>query len=138
MADDRWYAFSDKEEDEDTLLDCAYDRWEQMGGAAAARGPPFQFTRQPMGPRRRWREVVERAQFIEQLPQLRDPVPGDNIGLALTEALHQAIETELDREQRPPIILSILPSRPTASPTPTKQPIYRGGVFIFTTHRSFG
>ena len=82
-------------------MDRAYDRWEQLGGAAAARGPLFQFTMQPIGRRRRWREVVERAQFNTQLRQLRDPVPGDNIGMALTEALHQAIETELDREQRP-------------------------------------
>ncbi|CAH3184744.1 unnamed protein product [Porites lobata] len=56
---------------------------------------------QPIGRRRRWRNVVERAQFNAQLRQLRDPVAGDNIGMALTEALHQAIETELDREQRP-------------------------------------
>ena len=101
MADDFGYHFSDEEEEEDALLDRAYDRWEQLGGAAAARGPLFQFTMQPIGRRRRWREVVERAQFNAQLRRLRDPVPGDNIGMALTEALHQAIETELDREQRP-------------------------------------
>ena len=59
MAEDRWYYFSDDEED--ALLDRAYDRWEQLGGAAAARGPLFQFTMQPIGRRRRWREVVERA-----------------------------------------------------------------------------
>ena len=100
MAEDPWYHFSDDDE-EDALLDRAYDRWEQMGGAAAARGPLFQFTMQPIGRRRRWRDVVERAQFNAQLRQLRDPVPGDNIGMALTEALHQAIETELGREQRP-------------------------------------
>ena len=35
------------------------------------------------------------------IAQLRDPGPGDNIGMALTEALHHAIETELGREQRP-------------------------------------
>ncbi|CAH3194637.1 unnamed protein product [Porites evermanni] len=93
------YHFSDDEEG-DALLDRAYDRWEQLGGAAA-RGPLFQFTMQPIGRRRRWRDVVERAQFNAQLRQLRDPVPGDNIGMALTEALHQAIETELGREQRP-------------------------------------
>ena len=98
MAEDPWYHFSDDDE-EDALLDRAYDRWEQMGGAAAARGPLFQFTMQPIGRRRRWRDVVERAQFNAQLRQLRDPVPGDNIGMALTEALHQAIETELGREQ---------------------------------------
>jgi len=45
--------------------------------------------------------VLQNCCFHAQLRQLRDPVPGDNIGLALTEALHQAIETELGREQRP-------------------------------------
>ena len=82
-------------------MDRAYDRWEQLGGAAATRGPLFQFHMQPICRQRRWREVVERAQFNAQLRQLRDPVAGDNIGMALTEALHHAIEAELDREQRP-------------------------------------
>ena len=45
--------------------------------------------------------MVEHGQFNAQLRQLQDPVPGDNIGMALTEALHRAIKTELDREQRP-------------------------------------
>ena len=45
--------------------------------------------------------MVKRAQFNAQLRQLRDPVAGDNIGMALTEVLHHAIEMELDREQRP-------------------------------------
>ena len=45
------------------MLDRAYDRWEQLGGAAATRGPLFQFHMQPIGRQRRWREVVERAQF---------------------------------------------------------------------------
>ena len=98
MAEDSWYPDSDEE---DALLNRAYDRWEQLGGAAPARGPLFQFTMQPIGRRRRWRNVVERAQFNAQLRQLRDPAAGDNIGMALTEALHQAIETELGREQRP-------------------------------------
>ena len=128
MADELLYHFSDEDDDEDALLDRAFDRWEQMGGGST-RGPLFQFTMQPIGRRRRWREVVERVQFNAQLRQLRDPVAGDNIGMALTEALHQAIETELGREQRPPIILSILPSLPTGSPTPTKRPILLRGSF---------
>ena len=33
--------------------------------------------------------------------QLRDPAAGDNIGMALTALLHHAIDTELEREQRP-------------------------------------
>ena len=100
MADELLYHFSDEEDDEDALLDQAFVWWEQMGGGSA-RGPLFQFHMEPIGRRRRWREVVERAQFNAQLRQLRDPVAGDNIGMALTEALHQAIEMELEQEQRP-------------------------------------
>ena len=103
-AYDQWeqyYDFSNEEEEEDSILNRAFSRWEQMGGGSAAGGPLFQFTMQPIGRRRRWRNIVERTQFNAQLRQLRDPGPGDNIGMALTEALHQAIETELGREQRP-------------------------------------
>ena len=98
VADNLLYHFSDEDDDVDALLERAFDRWEQLGGGSA-RGPLFQFHMQPIGRRRRWREV-ERAQFNAQLRQLRDPVAGDNIGMALTEALHHAIEAELDREQR--------------------------------------
>ena len=100
MADDILYHFSDEEDGEDALLDRAFDRWEQLRGGSA-RGPLFQFTMQPIGRRRRWRDVVEGAQFNAQLRQLRDPVARDNIWMALTEALHNAIETGLQREQRP-------------------------------------
>ena len=103
-AYDQWeqnYDFSNKKEEEDSILNRAFDRWEQMGGGSAVAGPLFQFTLHPIGRRRHWRDVVERQQFNAQLRQLRNPAPGDNIGMSLTEALHQAIEKELDREQRP-------------------------------------
>ena len=64
-----------------------FDRWEQLGGGST-RGPLFLVHMQPIG---RWHNVVERAQLIAQLRQLRDPVAGYNIGMALTEALHHAI-----------------------------------------------
>ena len=99
--EEQYYDFSNEEEEEDSILNRAFDRWVQMRGGGAARMPLFQFTMQPIGRRRRWRNIVERAQFHAQLRQLRDPSPGDNIGMALIEALHQAIETELGREQRP-------------------------------------
>ena len=98
---DLFYHFSDEEDWEDALLARAYDRCAQLGGGPARRGPLFEFHMQPIGRRRRWREVVERAQFNAQLRQLRDPVDGDDIGLALTEALHQAIEGKLEHQQRP-------------------------------------
>ena len=102
MADEILYHFSDEEDGEEALLDRAFDRWEQLGGGSA-RGPLFQFTMQPIGRRRCWRDVVEWVQFNAQLRQLRNPVAGDNIGMALTltEALHNSIKTELEREQRP-------------------------------------
>ena len=103
-AYDQWeqyYDFSNEEEEEDSILNRAFDRWQQMGGGGAARGPLFQFILSPIGRRRRWRNIVERAQFHAQMRQLRDAGPGDNIGKALIEALHQAIETELNSEQRP-------------------------------------
>ena len=102
MADEILYHFSDEEDGEDALLDRAFDRWEQLGGGSA-RSPLFQFTMQPIGRRRCCRDVVEWVQFNAQLRQLRDPVAGDNIGMALTltDALHNSIKTELEREQRP-------------------------------------
>ena len=93
------YNFSKEDEHEGDILPQAFERWEQMGGSAAS-GPLFEFIMQPIGRRRRWRNVLERAQFNAQLRQLRDPVAGDNIGLALTEALHNAIANEIQREQR--------------------------------------
>ena len=99
---EQYYNFSDEDELQDAILNRAMDRWEQMGGSGVANnGPLFNFKMVPVGKRRTWRNIVERAQFNAQLRQLRDAGPGDNIGMALTEALHQAIETELGREQRP-------------------------------------
>ena len=103
-AYDQWeqyYDFNNEQEEEDSILNRAFDRWQQVAGGGAATGPLFKFSLQPIGRRGRWRNVVERAQFNAQLRQLRDAGPGDNIGMALIEALHQAIETELGREQRP-------------------------------------
>ena len=95
IMDDRdlFYHFSDEEDGKDALLARAYDHWAQLGGGPARRGP--------IGRRRRWRYVVERAQFNAQLRQLRDPVDGDDVGLALTEALHQAIARKLEHQHRP-------------------------------------
>ena len=98
---DLFYHFSDEEDGEDALLARAYDRWAQLGGGPASRGPLFEFHMQPIGRRRGWRDVVERPQFNAQLRQLRNSVDGDDVRLALTEALHQAIERELKHQHRP-------------------------------------
>ena len=99
--DNTLYNFSDEDELEDAILNRAMDRWEQMEGGGATSGPLFKFTLREIGKRRTWRNVVERAQFNAQLIQSRQPEDGDNIGLALTEALYKAIEKELIRQNRP-------------------------------------
>ena len=98
---EQYYDFSNEDEDTDQFLNRAFDRWQQMGGGGAARGPLFQFTMNPFGRRRRWRNVVERAQFNAHLRQLRQAVPGDDIGLAITESLYVAIENEILKQERP-------------------------------------
>ena len=99
MADD-YYHFSDKDEREDEILDQAMERWEQMGGGSVV-SPLFKFKMLAIGKRRQWRNVVQRQNFNAELIQLRDARPSDNIGNQLTEALYQAIETELIRQNRP-------------------------------------
>ena len=98
---EKYYNFSAEEDGEDDILNRAFDRWQQMGGGGAARGPLFQFTMNAIARRRRWRNIVERAQFHAQLHQLRDAGPGDNIGIAIIEALYKAIENELIGQNRP-------------------------------------
>lgn len=82
-VEDMFYHFSD--EGEEAILARAFDCWEQLEGGSTCG-------------RRCWRNVLEQVQFTSQLRQLRVPVAGDNIGLALIEALHNAIEAELQRQ----------------------------------------
>ena len=102
-AYDRWATQmgggADDEQDTDQILNSAYDRWEQYGGGGT--GPLFKFKLVAIGKRRTWRDVVQRQTFNAELIQLREPVAGDNIGLALTESLYNAIENELQRQNRP-------------------------------------
>ena len=102
MADE-YYHFSDEDEREDEILDQAYDQWEeQLGGSAggSASGPLFKFQLKQIGKQRRWRDVVRRDQYHAELRQLRDAKESDNIGVALTQAMYNAIANELQRQKR--------------------------------------
>ena len=94
------YNFEDEDEKEDEICNTAYNRWEQMGGGAANNVPLFKFKMVSVGKRRTWRQVMRRDQYYAELQQLREPLPTDNIGVALTEALYDAIERELQRQNR--------------------------------------
>ncbi|CAH3168038.1 unnamed protein product [Porites lobata] len=98
---EQYYNFSDEDEREDEILDRAMERWEQLGGGGVVSGPLFKFRLREIGKRRTWRDVVQRQQFDVELIQLRDAHPSDNIGIALTESLYNAIENELIRQNRP-------------------------------------
>ena len=96
-----YYNFSDEDELQDAILNRAMDRWEQIGGSGVG-SPLFKFKMVPIGKRRTWRDVVRRDTFHAELQQLREAIPDDNIGQALTKALHEAIQNEIRRQQRPP------------------------------------
>ena len=74
------------------------DRTEQLGGAL---GPLFHFRMDQIGRRRRWRETTDHTQYHAVLEQMRDAVPGDNIGVHLTEALYRAIRNQILPSARP-------------------------------------
>ena len=90
-------------DEDDELLAKAMEEWErstqQVGGATA---PLFEFDMTMIGPRKNWKNVVNQSQFRAQLRQLREAVAEENIGNELTEALYQAINRELRREDRHP------------------------------------
>lgn len=88
------------DDDEEDLLVQAAERVEQMGGHPL--GPLFAFSLHPVGQRRRWRNIVRGLQYRADLVQQRQPLPTDNLGLALSEALFDAIRGELTREGRAP------------------------------------
>ena len=111
-----FYRFEDEDEKMDEICNRAYNRWEQSNEEEAlnqaydqfemhmrggsVRGPLFKFKMVAIGKRRQWRDVVQRENFNAQLTQLREANPNDNIGVALTQALHEAIAKELNRQQR--------------------------------------
>ena len=86
--------------DDEDLFNQVMDDFEGTQKGGGSRQPLFAFTLASIGPRRRWKNVVERAQFRAELHQLREPVVGDDIGVALTDALRAAIEREQRREVR--------------------------------------
>ena len=69
---------------------------EQVGG----RLPLFDFRLHVIGPRRRWRNTVNGAQYRAELIQHRNPTERDDIGVALSEALYRVILQELANHPR--------------------------------------
>ena len=90
--------FLESDEELDQALVRCLDRTEQIGGAL---GPLFRFDLAQIGRRRRWRDTTDHVQFHATLQQVREPVPRDNIGVHLTEALYDAIRTQIIPLARP-------------------------------------
>ena len=96
------YTWSSDEDNVDLLNQAMddFERTQQVGGAV--KKPLFEFDMTIVGPRKNWKNVVNQTQFRAQLRQLREAVAEENIGNELTEALYQAINRELRREDRHP------------------------------------
>ena len=101
-SDDDFNYFSDDDSDWDHFMVRALDRAEQLGGAL---GPLFTFRLESAGRRRRWRDVVDHAQFHAILEQAREARPGDNLGVQLMEALYSAIRGQIAEDARPQDLL---------------------------------
>ena len=89
--------FSDDSDFEHAMVR-SLDRTEQLGGAL---GPLFAFRMQPVGRRRRWRDIVDHTQFHARLEQPREAERGDDIGVHLMEALYRAIRGQIAPDARP-------------------------------------
>ena len=85
-------------EDRDTSDD---EENEQTGDAL------FQFTLTPVGRRRRWQHVVDHTQYRAILAQRREATPRDDIGVALMDALYQAIRAQLTPDAEPQHVLHV-------------------------------
>ena len=90
--------FSEDDSDWDHFMVRALDRREQLGGAL---DPLFRFRLESAGRRRRWRNIVDHAQYHAILEQAREARPGDNLGVQLMEALYSAIRGQIASDARP-------------------------------------
>ena len=91
-------AFSSDEDEWEHAMVRSLHRTEQLGGAL---GPLFRFTMEPAGWRRRWRDIVDHAQFHAVLEQGREATPGDDLGVHLMEALYTAIRRQIAVDAHP-------------------------------------
>ena len=87
----------DQRDDSDEVL-------EQTGGEL---GPLFAFTLTPVGRRRRWQHVVDHTQYHATMEQLREATPRDDIGVALMDALYQAIRNQLTPDAEPQHVVHV-------------------------------
>ena len=95
------FEYTGSSDEENDILLKAMDEFEQQVGGAVKK-PLFEFDMTIVGPRKNWKNVVNKTQFRAQLRQVREPVAEENIANELTEALYQAINRELHREDRHP------------------------------------
>ena len=72
------------------------DAYDQIGGGTRTELFDFQF--QKSGPRKNWKNVVNKSTFNARLTQLRTPKPSDDIGDEITSALVRSIDQQIDTD----------------------------------------
>ena len=61
-------------------------------------GSLLEFTLAPMGPRRRWQNVLNKQRHQARLQQTREPTPRDDLGREVTQALRRALLREIEAD----------------------------------------
>ena len=62
------------------------------------RGSLLEFTLTPIGPRRRWQNVLNKQRYQARLQQSRDATPGHDLGHEVTQALRRALLRQIETD----------------------------------------
>ena len=89
---DQW--IFDSQQDAATLA----SRQEEEGQQKQRSGALLEFTLAPMGPRRRWQNVLQKQRYQARLQQSRDATPRDDLGREVTQALRRALLRQIDAD----------------------------------------
>lgn len=93
-VDNMFYHFSNEEEGEDAILDRAFDRWLYPWSTLSIQYATY-WEKMPLA------KCLGAGVIQCSVAPIEESCGWDNIGLALTATLHNAIEAELHRQQRP-------------------------------------
>ena len=75
-----------------TILASRQEEEEQRGGSL------LEFTLAPIGPCRRWQNVLQKQRYQAWLQQSRDATPRDDLGHEVTQALRRALLRQIDTD----------------------------------------
>ena len=88
--DDQW--IFDPQLDAAILASRQEEEQQQRGGSL------LEFSLEPIGPRRRWQNVLNKQRYQARLQQSRDATPRDDLGREVTQALRRALLRQIEAD----------------------------------------